>query len=274
MPATNIATNVMPADDLAALDAALADFDLDDQVVEEPTEEIVEANASDVLEETIEEDGLADLTLAEIDAAAIGELDDETLADLDAKLELQEGYQEQAAEVSPEDLDGALEAGKKPKKAAASKPAKERKAGTTRVPRDINAVAAEFFVLSGDPASMSAEELETAKADTMALKPTQKKVAEKFENLFTALSVNKSPSRYTSIAFSYLNEKGTMTSTELVGAYKAVGLDEGTARSQAGQMMNLFAAVRIADRAVQTLTLRSDSLLAERLRNLPAAAAE
>lgn len=281
MPATNIATNVMPADDLAALDAALADFDLDgldgsDEVVEASAEDMTDPETATIIEEVLEDDAtLMDLSLADVDAAAAGTIDEETLADLDAKLEMQETYQDQTAAGSIEDLEGAKAAGKKPKKAAAtSKPAKERKATVTRIPRDINAVAPEFFVLSGDPAALTDGDLATAKENTLALKPTQKKIAEKFENLFTALSVGKSPSRYTKIAFDFLNEKGTMTSTDLVGAYKALGLDEGTARSQAGQMMNLFAAVKIADRAVQTLTLRSDSLVAERLRNLPAAAAE
>lgn len=276
MPATNIATNVMPADDLAALDAALADFDLDggdtDEVVELAGAEDITA---EIIEETVEEDAIVDLTLAEVEAAASGVIDEETLADLDMKLEVQEGYQEQAAAGSIENLEDAIKAGEKPAKAPRQARApREKKEGTTRVPRDINTVAPEFFVLSGDPATMDPAALEAAKVDTLALKPGQVKIAEKFENLFTAISVGKQPSRFTKIAFDFLNGKGSMTSTDLVGAYKTAGLGEGTARSQAGQMMNLFAAIGIADRVAQTLTLRADSLVAARLRSLPAAAAE
>lgn len=256
MPAKNIATNAMPADDIAALDLALADFDLDD-------------NDGEIIEPDMTDEEADELTLA-------GDVNEDVLMELDTKLEMQETYQEQEAAGSIEDIDGAKAAGEKP----AKKTSKEKKASTasagakTRTPRDINVVPDLFFVLTTgtDPADMSTDELAEHRTDTMLLKPTQKKVAEKFENLFTALSVAKAPSRYTMMAFSVLDAKKSMTSTDLVGAYKAAGLDEGTARSQAGQLMNLFAAVKIADRAGQTLTLRSDSLLAERIRNLPAAA--
>ena len=58
MPVTNNVANAMPADDLAALDAALADFDLDsdDGAIVEP-------------DMTVEGDELAELTLAEVNPA-------------------------------------------------------------------------------------------------------------------------------------------------------------------------------------------------------------
>lgn len=252
MPHTN-ALNVMPADDLTALDAALADFDLGEETIIEP----------DLTGDTLEE-----LTLADVTEASV--IDDDTLMELDHKLGVQESYQNQPAGTSPEAA---------PK---AAKPKKEKKASATpaptRVPRDIASVPADFFVLTGDVSAMSDDDKEAAKLATLALKPSQKKVAEKFENLFAALSVGKQPSTYTMIAFNLLNTLGTMTSTDLVSTYKTTPtgkgdmMGEGTARSQAGQLMNLFAAVKIADRNGQTLVIRSDSLLAERLRNLPAAA--
>ncbi|MGV1754759.1 hypothetical protein [Agrobacterium sp. CG674] len=264
MPVMNNVANAMPADDLAALDAALADFDLDGD-----DDAIIEPDMS------VESEELGELTLADVHELAATEIaDEDTLADLDLKLEMQEGYQDQATTGSLEDLTNTAPAAVKPTKAAKAPkaPKAPKAAGVTRTPRDINAVTPEFFVTSGDVSVMSEEELADAKTHTMSLKPTQVKVAEKFENLFTALSVNKAPSKFTMIAFDAL-QKGTLTSTELVGAYKASGLGEGTARSQAGQMMNLFAAVRIADRSGQTLALRDDSLIAQRIRNLPAAAA-
>ncbi len=59
-----------------------------------------------------------------------------------------------------------------------------------------------------------------------------------------------------------------MTSADLIACYKAAGLGDGTARSQTGQIMALFAAVKIADRIGQTLTLRADSTLATKIRGL------
>ena len=104
--------------------------------------------------------------------------------------------------------------------------------------------------------------------DGKALKPAQVKIAEKFENLFTALSVGKAPSTYVMIAFKLLDEKKTVTSADIVAAYKASGLGEGTARSQSGQIMHLFATVEIATRVGQTLTLNASSTIADRIRKV------
>ena len=68
------------------------------------------------------------------------------------------------------------------------------------------------------------------------------------------------------IAFKLLDEKKSATSADIIAAYKASGLGEGTARSQSGQIMHLFHVVGIADRANQVLTLKEDSKIAERLR--------
>lgn len=258
-----IQQNAMPnTADLEALDAVLADLDIQSEGDEEG-----------VVYETTPEDE-AELEAAEEAAAAPAAptvLENEELADLDLALAKNELYEEQkSASVATTEL---------PKPTAATQPKVkgQRKAaagGVTRTPRDISKVADEFFVLSGDPATMSEEDLKSAREATMKLQPAQVKVAEKFDNLFTALSVGKEPSVYVMVAFKQLEAKGSMTSADLVGAYKASGLGEGTARSQSGQIMNLFATVKIADRSGQTLTLRSDSKIAERLRGLlPAPAA-
>jgi len=51
----------------------------------------------------------------------------------------------------------------------------------------------------------------------------------------------------------------TITSADIVAAYKASGLKEGTARSQSGQIMVLFDALGIAKRNGKSLTLDADS---------------
>ncbi|SOC90078.1 hypothetical protein SAMN05216358_0097 [Rhizobium sp. AN5] len=255
-----IQQNAMPnTADLDALDAVLADLDIQSEGEEEG-----------VIYETTPEDE-AELEAAEEAAVAPTVLESEELADLDLALAKNEIYEEQkSSSVTTTELPA-------PTAAVRPKAKGERKAassGVTRTPRDISKVADEFFVLSGDPSTMSDEDLKTARETTMKLLPAQVKVAEKFDNLFTALSVGKEPSVYVMVAFKLLDSKGSMTSADVVGAYKASGLGEGTARSQSGQIMNLFATVKIADRSGQTLTLRSDSKIAERLRSLvPAPAA-
>ena len=255
--------NAMPnAADLDALDAVLADFDLEASADDADEEEMI-------LETTPEDE--AELEAAEEAVAAPAVLADDDLADLDLALAKTELYEEQrgtalATTELPAPTEAVQPKGRGAKKVSAG-------TGAARTPRDIAKVGDEFFVLTGDPSTMSEDDLKAARDATMKLRPVQVKVAEKFDNLFTALSVGKAPSVYVMVAFNLLNSKGTMTSADVVGAYKASGLGEGTARSQSGQIMNLFATVGIATRSGQTLTLRSDSKIAERLRSLPAPAA-
>jgi hypothetical protein len=269
---TQIATNTAPVIDLDALDATLADLDLTaaaetDEIVIEDEPEIEELDASEVVEdETVPE------TL-EVTADNNSVIDDDMIADLELDAERKEAYAAQDAGVpleTTEKVEPTAKPGRKPKVPSGTATAKS----SGRIPRDLNTVAPEFFVLNGDPATLSDEEKDKAKADTLALRDgiTQVKVIEKFENLITALSVGKEPSTYTKIAFDLLDGKKAVASADIIGAYKASGLKEGTARSQTGQMMTLFAAVGIATRTGQKLELREDSRLAERLRSLPKAA--
>lgn len=252
MPDVNAAMSSRDQIDLEALDALLDDLPLDAsqaEVIEEPIEEV---------EEVVEE--------------VAAELDDDVLRDLEIGMERAEAYGRQESTVETADAEAVAKA---KKEAPAKKARTSAAASTPRVPRDISTVADEFFVLSGDPAAMSQDELLDARAATMALKPTQKKIAEKFENLFTAISVGKQPSRYVSIAFELLDQNSTITSTDLVACYKTAGsksptegYDEGTARSQTGQIMALFDAVGIAKRSGSSLTINPDSLIAQRLRGI------
>jgi hypothetical protein len=43
---------------------------------------------------------------------------------------------------------------------------------------------------------------------------------------------------------------------------------QGTAQSQAGQMMNLFATTKVAERQKNTLVLNENSVVAQRLRDI------
>lgn len=230
------------------LDALLDDLDIADA-------------SPDAIEEIIEEIEAA----GGGETAVVEEISEQDLAAVEAQMEREEVYAEQES-TGETDIDA-------PEKAKAAAPTKGARAGTKRAstpraPRDMNTVDPDYFVLVGDVASMSAEDKTNAKATTIAAVPNQKKIAEKFENLFTSVAAGKEPSRYVVDAFKFLNSKGSLTSTELVAHYQAAGLNIGTARSQAGQIMVLFDTVKIATRAKQALTLNKDSVIAGRLRSI------
>jgi hypothetical protein len=155
---------------------------------------------------------------------------------------------------------------------AATKPAKAKKAAgaakTPRTPRELSTLDASHFVLTAEAPA----DLEANKATVIGSRPAQKKIAEKFDNLFQSIAAGKKPSIYVMGCFNVLADKGTVTQTDLVAALKATNskkgssYSEGTARSQAGQIMNLFATVGIATREKQTLTYVSDSPIAAKLK--------
>lgn len=247
--------------DIAELDNLLGDLDLGattDTEVEELIEAVDEAvgaiDASAVIDDT-----LTDLTL-----------DDEELRKLEASIERSEAYEEQESTVQADT--------QAPQAAATTqavvKPSKTPRVSTPRVARDLKSLSAEHFVLEGGvPADAAAAE--AVKDDTLKLIPTQKKVAEKFENLFASIAAGKAPSTFVVIAFNLLERSGSISSADLVAAYKSPGArsdtegyNEGTARSQAGQIMNLFDVVKIATRTRQALTANSESRIAAKLRDI------
>lgn len=150
------------------------------------------------------------------------------------------------------------------KPAKAAKGSKTPKVSKPKIERDLSAIPDEFFQLDASAAGFD-------KAAVIALRPTQKKVAEKFDNLFASIAAGRAPSVYTMACFKVVADKGEATSSDLVAALKATAsraggaYSDGTARSQAGQLMNLFGAVGIATRAGNKLTFNKDSKIAERL---------
>lgn len=227
---------------VGALEMVEADMDfseLDDLVQEEIVEETLEA--SNEVPET---------------------LDDDLLADLDMSVQRAATYAAQTSAAMPD-----LEETKTVNATAGTQKTKVRvtkTAAAPRAPRDLISVPAEFFKCS------PTDDADDAKTKMIAARPTQVKIAEKFDQLFAAISVGKRPSVYVSKAFEVLEAKGIMTTADLVTAYKLSGLGEGTARSQTGQIMELFKITGIATRTGQTLTSVPTSQVAERLRRLPA----
>jgi hypothetical protein len=255
---TQIATQT--AAELDSIDAALGSLDLDLNIEETGVlEEITEA---DVLEAVAEEETVTEEpAVEELDQALA--LDDDALNAIELEAAKEDAYGEQEAESSDvgDTTATPAPAAAKPAKAAAAKTPKAPKA-----PRDLASLPESAFVLS---IANPPEDLAQNKADVMARAPGQKKVNEKFENLLLTVPAGKRPSTYTMDCFAALvNKGGTITSTDLVATLKAtVKKDgncytEGTARSQAGQIMALFPILEIATRVKQTLTLNEDSLLA------------
>lgn len=236
------AVNEMPATDIESVEALLDDLDLGDGDVAELE------TAEEVIEDIVGDD-----------------IADEEVQDLELQLEREEAYNEQDGGASA-DMNTEAPAQAQAAKAATTKaPRAPKAAGVPRTPRDLATVDAAFFVLEGDAADMDQAALDANKAAVMSTVPTQKKIAEKFENLFSALSVGKQPSVYVVQAFKLLDDKKTLTSTDIVASFKG-SYKQGTAMSQAGQIMNLFDVVKIAKRTKNTLVLNENSVIAERIR--------
>lgn len=246
------------ASDIAELDSLLEDLDVSSS--DTSLDELIEA-----VEEVIDTDTVMDNDLGDLDLGGAA-LDDEDLRKMEATIERQEAYEEQESEIVAAPVAPATTQ-------TVVKPAKTPRAPSApRVARDLNSVEGKFFLLEGDTLPTDQAGLDQLRADTLKLMPLQKKVAEKFENLFTSIAANRAPSTFVTIAFSLLQKTGSMSSADLVAAYKTVGAksdtegyNDGTARSQAGQIMNLFDTVKIATRSKQLLNVNPNSNVARHL---------
>lgn len=182
------------------------------------------------------------------------ELDQETERALDAEMTKNDLYEEQA-ETSISDI--AAEAPPVPVKAVkAAKTPKEP--AKPKVERDLASLNAETFVISTD----IPEDLEANKIAVISKRPIQKKIAEKFDNLFASLAVGRAPSTFVMTSFGFLKAQGEITLAQLIACLEAAEYSKGTASSQAGQMMVLFDVTGIAVRDRQTLKLNPKSTIA------------
>lgn len=242
--------------------AAMGDFEAsiveeiisDDQIIQE-----LDAISDDPIEITAETDVGADV-------------DEDFLDELNITIKRQESYEAQTAEDMPdiEATKAANASGVKVKAArtVSKTPRAASTAATPRVVRDLASTGAEFFVLSKSASYASTADMELNKTTVIAARPTQVKIAEKFDNLFTSLAGGRKPSTYVMQAFDMLEAKGEITSADIVAGFKAAGLGDGTAQSQTGQIMVLFNVTGIAARSGQKLTLNADSRIAERIRTV------
>ncbi|WP_276122644.1 hypothetical protein [Pararhizobium qamdonense] len=244
---------------LAYLDDILDDLELDGlggEEISDEVEEVVEASA------VVEDEPAAVVTDEDLENVDLDELE--------MSIDREEGYASQESEMSV--AENAAQTAAAAKTQPATTPRAPRAPSAPRTPRDMASLDAKVFVLEGDASTMEADALEKNKATVMAALPSQKKIAEKFENLFAALNAGKQPSVYVTAAFKLLDEKKTITGTDITTMYKAT-YKQGTAQSQSGQIMTLFEAAKIATRQKNTLVLNDNSAVAERLREIFANAA-
>lgn len=221
-------------------------------------------------------EGVEDL-LADLDMSGIGESVEEVIEELSATdlsaVEVAEAMDEAYADQDVVDADITT-----PEAPAveASTEKKARKPRSPSVPKDLGSLDPSVFVLSGDD---TGEDLVANKAHVIGLMPKQKKIAEKFENLFRSIAGEKLPSVYVMECFNVLRERGEVTSSDLVAALKTTTsrkgapYNDGTARSQAGQIMALFDVVGIAHRSGQKLTANPASVVAKKLTAIASASA-
>ena len=193
------------------------------------------------------------------------EVPEELLNELETQLAREEVYTAQVSETTISTAPVAPVASKKTPRVAKT-PRTPSSGTSTKTPRvDVATLDDSVFeIIIGAPVD---------KAAVLAKKPLQKKIGEKFDNIFLSISAGTAPSRYIEIAFRKLEALGTMTSADLIAAMLASPssgpndtLGKGTAHSQAGQIMTLFSVLGIADRSGHALTLRPDSAIAAKLR--------
>lgn len=212
------------------------------EVTQKPleTEEVVgDLEELELLPEVIEEEVVSE-----------DEVTDEVILAVDRAAEKAEAYE---AQESIEIVDQTKPTKSKVKRVVSSTP---------RVARDLNGIEAKYFVFNANPEQMSDEEIGKMKAVSLANMPTQRKVAEKAENVLHSIQAGRPASKYVMTTFALLKEHKVISSQMIVDAFKASGLSDGTARSQQGQMMILLPWLGVAERDGKELKLRDDSNVA------------
>lgn len=224
------------------IDDLLADLDLGDGLDDD--------NADDEIIEAIKEDIVEDEEI----------MDDASVRALEADLTVAEVMSERVGESATMDLDA-----KAP--SAPAKKAREPRASTPRAERNIEALPETLFLLTEADASADIDRAAN-KHNVLARRPTQKKIADKFDNLFVSLNAGKLPSVYITACFKALVAKGSVTMSDLVTALTESKYTIGTARSQAGQVMTLFALLNVGTRTGNTLVFNEGSAIAKKLQAL------
>lgn len=126
----------------------------------------------------------------------------------------------------------------------------------------LGAKAPDFLTLNLADASLSdAEQEERREAFLAEIDGLPVKIQEKVVNFYAHVAQGATLSTYTVIAIRLLQKEGELTSKTLKDAYIARPYTEGTASSQATQMMRLLPLLGLAKRNGSKLVVNSDSVL-------------
>lgn len=254
--------------EMSVEDALAALMNLSDEVAQAQAQSIVAPTEPtlDDLELTLANLSADTETVGNVEPAPVisadAQLDDDELKDLEIATFKAEAYSDQTSAAAPTEEATTTGIVMGPVQSTVKKARTPRVAGSKPAvrTRDLSLIDESVFKLrTGDT------DLAARKTQMMAAVPKQVKIAEKFNQLWGALEAGKVPSRYVVDGYKLLRAQKVVTSTDIVGMFKTMGLEEGTARSQTGQLMVLFDTVEIAVRSGQTLTLNADSAVAERL---------
>lgn len=263
----DIEASLADLDNLEQQAQAATDEDLD-EIEEIVGDDDLDAQASE--EDAVEEPDEADNKDEQVEASEAepevsdDEVNQDDLVDLELAIDKSEAYANQESTAIETVNSGEVTSGK----GAKSKGTKRTTAPAT--PKDLSSVDADFFVLIDTPATLDQDEKDRCKKNVIAARPSQKKVAEKFDNVFLAMAAGKAPSKYVMTAAQHLAANPTTDSAGLIAAFRASGVADGTARSQAGQMMALFPVLGIAKRSGKTLAAINESRIAAYLKKLTA----
>lgn len=200
------------------------------------------------IEAALNGDGDAEVT---IDDSKFEEVDDKELeAAIAADEAKKAAYEEQTSEIEVADAEEIEDAGKQAKKGGS-------KAKGSVSSKSANMEDFQNSVLSilGEGAAFDTEdgELTDDQVKDMMATITQKKVREKVVNMLQSVMTGSSLSTYSKIAVdlmvkAHLDGDKPVTLTEIKRAYEEKGYKSGTVNAQAGQMMSLFPALKMASR--------------------------
>lgn len=146
---------------------------------------------------------------------------------------------------------------------------KPKKAKKPKAERDLSLLPVETFILEGAP-----EDIDKNKADVLKSRPIQKKIGEKFDNLFVSIAAGRKPSTFVLQCLDLVEKHVSISSTELMAAMrlnsttKGENYNEKTAASQVGQIMVLFNTLKIATRDGNKLTLNKKSVIARKINKI------
>lgn len=251
---------------------------MNDQAMNEALEEVVVPAELLGEEDPMLDEILSDLeqlgAVEETDEAAAATddivVDEELLQDLDIAVSRAENYAAQESTIVTSEKVEAPAPSSEPRKSRSTTTRVSSGTGTSRPAHDIATLPAAVFVTDAGTDLADVAACDAAKNAMIAARPAQIKIAEKFDGLWNALAAGKAASVYVMEALKAMDAKGgaPINSSDLVMHYKSIGHTDGTARSQAGQIMELFRITGIASRVGQVLTPNPNSLVAKRLREI------